>query len=173
MEVWVANTPAKAVATPAETIASKAMTFSNRGPIQNDAPETAPVDSWAGGVNDQWEPKRSSDISKPYHYWWLKQGTNEAISYQFDQAYEVSNVQVYWLELDHYDGNFRMPASWALYYKDANDEWQEVENHSPYTVLKDCYNSVDFKPVKTTGLKIIAKLQPGNSGGVLEWKVNK
>ena len=51
--------------------------------------------------------------------------------------------------------------------------WQEVENHSPYTVLKDCYNSVDFKPVKTTGLKIIAKLQPGNSGGVLEWKVNK
>ena len=173
MEIWVANTPTKAVATPAETIASKAVTFSNRGPIQNDAPETAPVDSWAGGVNDQWEPKRSSDISKPYHYWWLKQGTNEAISYQFDQAYEVSNVQVYWLEFDHYDGNFRMPASWALYYKDAKGEWQEVEDHSPYTVLKDCYNSVDFKPVKTTGLKIIAKLQKGNSGGVLEWKANK
>ena len=173
MEIWIANTPVKAVATPLPSIASKAMTFSNRGPIQNDAPETAPVDSWAGGVNDQWEPKRSSDISKPYHYWWLKQGTNEAISYQFDQAYEVSNVQVYWLEFDHYDGNFRTPASWALYYKDANDEWQEVEEHSPYTVLKDCYNSVDFKPVKTTGLKIIAKLQKGNSGGVLEWKVNK
>ena len=173
MEIWVANSPTKAVATPQPSIASKAQTFSNRGPIQNDAPETAPVDTWASGVNDQWEPKRSSDISKPYHYWWLKQGTNEAISYQFDQAYEVSNVQVYWLEFDHYDGNFRMPASWALYYKDANDEWQEVENHSPYTVLKDCYNSVDFKPVKTTGLKIIAKLQPGNSGGVLEWKVNK
>ena len=173
MEIWVANSPIKAVATPQPSIASKAQTFSNRGPIQNDAPETAPVDTWASGVNDQWEPKRSSDISKPYHYWWLKQGTNEAISYQFDQAYEVSNVQVYWLEFDHYDGNFRMPASWALYYKDANDEWQEVENHSPYTVLKDCYNSVDFKPVKTTGLKIIAKLQPGNSGGVLEWKVNK
>ena len=173
MEIWIANTPVKAVATPLPSIASKAMTFSNRGPIQNDAPETAPVDSWAGGVNDQWEPKRSSDISKPYHYWWLKQGTNEAISYQFDQAYEVSNVQVYWLEFDHYDGNFRTPASWALYYKDANDEWQEVEEHSPYTVMKDCYNSVDFKPVKTTGLKIIAKLQKGNSGGVLEWKVNK
>ena len=173
MEIWIANTPVKAVATPLPSIASKAMTFSNRGPIQNDAPETAPVDSWAGGVNDQWEPKRSSDISKPYHYWWLKQGTNEAISYQFDQAYEVSNVQVYWLEFDHYDGNFRTPASWALYYKDANDEWQEVEEHSPYTVMKDCYNSVDFKPVKTTGLKIIAKLQQGNSGGVLEWKVNK
>jgi len=173
MEVWVANTPAKAVSTPAETIASKAMTFSNRGPIQNDAPETAPVDSWAGGVNDQWEPKRSSDISKPYHYWWLKRGTTEAVSYQFDKEYEVSNVQVYWLEFDHYDGNFRTPESWALYYKDANGEWREVENHSAYTVQKDCYNSVDFKPVRTTGLKILAKLRKGESGGVLEWKVNK
>jgi DUF1680 family protein len=173
MEIWVANTPTKAVATPLPTIASKAQTFSNRGPIQNDAPETAPVDSWAGGVNDQWEPKRSSDISKPYHYWWLKQGTTEAISYQFDKEYDVSNVQVYWLEFDHYDGDFRTPESWALYYKDANGEWQEVEGHSPYTVQKDCYNSVDFKPVRTTGLKILAKLRKGESGGVLEWKVNK
>lgn len=173
MEVWIANTPMAAVATPLPTIASKAQTFCNRGPIQNDAPETAPVDSWAGGANDQWEPKRSSDTSKPYHYWWLKQGTTEAISYQFDQAYEVSNVQVYWLDFDHYDGNFRTPESWSLYYKDAKGEWQEVEGHTAYTVRKDCYNSVDFTPVKTTGLKILAKLQKGESGGVLEWKVNK
>ena len=172
MEIWVANSPSKAIATPQPTIASKAQTFSNRGPIQNDAPETAPTDSWAGGVNDQWEPKCSSDTSKPYHYWWLKQGTTEAISYQFDQEYEVSNVQVYWLDFDHYDGNFRTPESWTLYYKDANGEWQEVADHSPYTVRKDCYNSVDFAPVKTTGLKILAKLQQGESGGVLEWKVN-
>ena len=172
MEIWIANTPTQAVATPAKTIASMAQTFSNRGPIQNDAPETAPTDSWAGGVNDQWEPKRSSDVSKPYHYWWLKQGSTEAISYQFDKAYEVSNVQVYWLDFDHYDGNFRTPESWTLYYKDAQGEWLEVEAHSPYTVQKDCYNSVDFKPVKTTGLKILAKLRKGESGGVLEWKVN-
>ncbi|MBR5989700.1 MAG: glycoside hydrolase family 127 protein [Prevotella sp.] len=173
MEIWVANTPAMAVATPLPTIASKAQTFSNRGPIQNDAPETAPTDNWASGVNDQWEPKRSSDTSKPYHYWWLKQGTTEAISYQFDQEYEVSNVQIYWLDFDHYDGNFRTPESWALYYKDADGQWQEVCDHTPYTVSKDCYNSVDFRPVKTTGLKILVKLQPGNSGGILEWKVNK
>ena len=38
---------------------------------------------------------------------------------------------------------------------------------------KDCYNSVDFAPVRTTGLKILAKLRQGESGGVLEWKVNK
>ena len=172
MEVWIANTPVKAVATPRPTIASRAQTFSNRGPIQNDAPETAPTDSWAGGVNDQWEPKRSSDTSKPYHYWWLKRGTKESISYKFDQPYEVSNVQVYWLDFDHYDGNFRTPESWVLYYKTADGDWREVEQHSAFTVLKDCYNSVDFRPVTTQELKIVAQLRKGESGGVLEWKIN-
>ena len=171
MEIWIAASPAYAVATPQPTIASLAQTFSNRGPIQNDAPETAPTDSWAGGVNDQWEPKRSSDTSKPYHYWWLKRGSKESISYKFDQPYTVSNVQVYWLDFDHYDGDFRTPASWQLYYKADDGSWKEVEQHSPYGVSKDCYNSVDFKPVKTQELKIVAQLQKGQSGGVLEWKV--
>ena len=172
MEVWIARTPTAAVATPVETIASRAQTFSNRGPIQNDAPETAPVDSWAGGVNDQWEPRRSSDNSKPYHYWWLKRGTKESIAYRFDRDYEVSNVQVYWLDMDHYDGDFRTPESWTLYYQTADGEWREVEDHTPFTVRRDCYNSVSFRPVTTRGLKIVAQLREGQSGGVLEWKVN-
>lgn len=171
MEVWVASNTTTAVPTPRPGKAASAKTFANRGPIQNDAPETAPVDSWAGGVNDQWEPKRSSDTSKPYHYWWLKRGTQEAISYQWEQEQQVSEVQVYWLDFNHYDGDFRVPESWTLYYKTGNGQWREVEDHEPYTVLKDCYNSVRFKPVKTTALKIVAKLQLGQSGGVLEWKV--
>jgi hypothetical protein len=173
MEVWIAGSPATAVPTPEPTIASCAQTFSNRGAIQNDAPETAPADGWAGGVNDQWEPKRSSDTSKPYHYWWLKRGTKESISYKFDKEYDVSNVQVYWLDFDHYDGNFRAPESWTLYYKDADGQWKEVEEHSPYTVDKDRYNSVDFKSVTTRELKIVAQLREGESGGVIEWKVNR
>ena len=100
-------------------------------------------------------------------------GEAEAITYQFDKEYEVSNVQVYWLEFDHYDGDFRTPESWKLYYKTTNGEWQEVEENSAYGVRKDCYNSVDFKPIKTTSLKILAKLQDGQSGGILEWKVNR
>ena len=173
MEVWIAATPMATRQTPPTTLASQAQTFSNRGPIQNDAPETAPVDSWAGGVNDQWEPKRSSDTSKPYHYWWLKRGTQESISYKWKESQQVKNVQVYWLDFDHYDGDFRVPASWVLYYETEDGTWREVEDHEPYTVRKDCYNSVSFKPVKTKGLKIVAKLQKGLSGGVLEWKVNE
>ena len=172
MEVWVADSKDRAVPTPEPTIASKAKTFNIQAPIQKDAPESASVETPAWGVNDQWEPKRSSDISKPYFYWWLKTGSLETLAYEFDQPYTVSNVQVYWLDFDHYDGNYRVPASWKLYYKDGNS-WKEVEALNEYGVKKDCYNSLDFKPVKTTGLKIAAQLQEGESGGIIEWKVNE
>ena len=40
------------------------------------------------------------------------------------------------------------------------------------TVFKlDCYNTVRFKPVKTLALRLKAKLEKDNSGGILEWKV--
>lgn len=171
MAVWMAASPSCTRVSPEPTIASKARTIFFQSAIQKDAPETAAVEGEAWGVNDQWEPRRSSDTSKPYHYWWLKYGTKESVAYDFDKEYEVSNVQVYWLDFDHYDGNFRAPESWTLYYKDG-DQWREVEQPSPYGVAKDCYNSVDFKPVKTKGLKIVAQLQKGQSGGIIEWKVN-
>jgi len=171
MEVWIADSPTKAYPKPAPTIASKATSVTIQAPIQKDAPESASTEGWAWGVNDQWEPLRSSYTAKPYFYWWLKMGTEESIAYKFDEPTEVSNVQVYWLEFDHYDGSYRTPESWKLYYKDG-DTYKEVEAADPYTCDKDCYNSVNFKPVKTTSLKIKAKLRDGYSGGVLEWKVN-
>jgi len=173
MEVWVASSPAYARVEPKPTIASMARTLSFKNPIQQDAIKTDDEETWADGVNDQWEPTKSADTSKPYHYWWLKKGTEETIAYAFDKERTVSNVQVYWLDLDHYDGNFRVPEWWKLYYKTATGQWQPVEAEGEYTVERDRYNSVDFKPVKTTGLRIVAKLRKGQSGGVLEWKVNE
>lgn len=171
MAVWIPEAAEFAHPEPQPTIASKARTLMMQAPIQKDAPESASIETYAWGVNDQWEPKRSSDTSKPYHYWWLKTGTPETLVYEFDKPYKVSNVQVYWLDFDHYDGNFRVPESWRLYYKKGNT-WKEVEALTPYSIGKDCYNSLDFTPVETTGLKIIAQLQKGVSGGIIEWKVN-
>ncbi|NDV58492.1 glycoside hydrolase family 127 protein [Bacteroides sp. 519] len=171
MVVWIPECAEYARPTPESTIASRARTLMIQLPIQKDAPVSAQKEEEAWGVNDQWEPKRSSDISKPYHYWWLKRGTQETLAYEFDKPETVSNVEVYWLDFDHYDGDFRVPESWKLYYKDGN-KWKEVEALNKYTVKKDCYNSLDFKPVTTTGLKIAAQLQNGVSGGVIEWKVN-
>ncbi len=171
MEVWIPESKEYAWPTPLPTIASKAKTMMIQAPIQKDAPASASQEVPAWGVNDQWEPKRSSDTSKPYHYWWLKEGTVETLAYEFDKPYSVSNVEVYWLDFDHYDGDFRVPESWKLYYK-SGKEWKEVKALDPYTVDKDKYNKVNFAPVTTTGLKIEAKLQEGVSGGIIEWKVN-
>ena len=171
MAVWIPYTPQIVRPTPEPTIASRAQTMVIKAPIQTGATLIASPEEPSWGVNDQWEPKSSADISKPYHYWWMKHGTIETLAYDFENEETVSNVQVYWLDFDHYDGNFRVPEYWKLYYKAGND-WKEVETTETYTTLKDCYNSLTFKPVKTKGLKIEAKLQKGVSGGVLEWKVN-
>ena len=139
--------------------------------LTSDAPAATSNLQWAWGYNDQWEPVSSSDTSKPYHYWWLRRGTLENVCYEFDSPQTVSGVDVYWLDFDHYDGSFRVPESWTLYYKDGANRWKEVEATCAYGVDKDKYNRLTFSPVETTGLKIVAKLQEGQSGGVIEWKV--
>jgi hypothetical protein len=152
MAVWIPSMASYAKATPEPTIASRATSVN------------------AYGVNDQWEPSNSADISKPYFYWWGKSGMEESVEYAFNQPETVSNVEVYWLDFDQYDGNYRVPESWKLYYKEGED-WKKVEAKGACTTKKDAYNSLDFVPVKTIGLKITAKLQKGVSGGVIEWKV--
>lgn len=171
MAVWIPVNAETARPTPVPTVASKAHTLMIQAPIQKDAPESAAVESWAWGVNDQWEPKSSADNSKPYHYWWLRNGSLETLAYQFEQPEQVSSVAVYWLDFDHYDGDYRVPESWKLYYKEGT-LWKEVEALDEYGVKKDCYNVLHFKPVVTTGLKIAAQLQKNVSGGIIEWKVN-
>lgn len=170
MAVWIPQEARYARPTPSATVASRARTMMIQAPIQKDAPASAAIETWAWGCNDQWEPASSSDTSKPYHYWWLKKGTEETLAYAFDQTYTVSGVQVYWLDFDHYDGNFRVPESWKLFYKKGN-HWKEVQALNAYEVKKDCYNTLNFTPVETSGLKIVAQLQPNVSGGIIEWKV--
>jgi len=64
-----------------------------------------------------------------------------------------------------------VPESWELLFQDKNNNWVKVETSDSYTTYLDRYNTVFFKPIKTKGLRIKAKLQKDNSGGILEWKV--
>lgn len=172
MAVWIPEDAATAHPTPEPTVASEAMMFSEPTTLSSDAPAATSNLQWAWGYNDQWEPTGSDDTSKPYHYWWLRNGTTENLCYKFNEPVEVTDVDVYWLEFDHYDGNYRVPENWTLYYADDSGRWKEVSNPSGYGTDKDCYNHVSFDPVTTTALKLAAKLQDGQSGGVIEWKVN-
>ncbi len=170
--VWTPESSDYAIVKPEPTIASKAHQ----------------VDGW--GFNDQFEPKSSDDINTPYHYWWLKAGTEESIGYKFDRPEKISAVEVYWLAFDHYDVIYKAPESWKLLYKDGNT-WKEVKNNLPYGTELDKYNKVSFDPITTSELKMVVQLQrpqtdkqeeekgpqivdvgrKGYSGGVIEWKV--
>lgn len=171
MAVWIPASASYARSTPKPTIASEAQSFTIvSAPIQKDGLVKERREG-CYGVNDQWDPQSSDDLSKPYHYFWLKNGTEESIEYVFNKPETVANTQVYWLDFDHYDGNYRVPANWKIQYKVGNT-WKDVEAKGEYGCKKHCYNSVDFTPVRTTGLRLVVRLQKGESGGVIEWKVN-
>lgn len=173
MVVWTPEKPEYAIPEPQPSIASQA----------------EQIGGW--GFNDQMEPRSSSDLNTPYHYWWLKNGTEESIGYRFSEPQKISAVDVYWLAFEHYDVIYRVPDYWKLFFR-AGEEWVEVKNPSRYGVERDRYNHLNFDPVVTTELKLVAKLQgpdstqqrhPNNplqavdidqrgySGGVIEWKL--
>jgi hypothetical protein len=136
-----------------------------------DSAKTAASTDWAPGLNDGFDPKNSGDTDKSYFYWWLRKGTEETVEYEFKEPVTVSESSVYWLNMDHYDGNYRVPEQWQLLVQDAKKNWVSVETSDNYSTELDRYNTIHFKPVKTSALRIKVKLQDETSGGILEWKV--
>jgi Beta-L-arabinofuranosidase, GH127 catalytic domain/Beta-L-arabinofuranosidase, GH127 middle domain len=120
-------------------------------------------------LSDGLVPANSNDHGIPRFTWWDHRGTTEWIQYRFDRPRTVSAVAVYWFD-DTGTGQCRVPASWNLLYR-VDDAWRPVAGASAFGTQRDGFNQVTFTPVETPGLRIVARLQPGFSGGVLEWKV--
>jgi DUF1680 family protein len=133
--------------------------------------KTAASTDWAPGLSDGFDPKHSGDTDKSYFYWWLRKGSEETVDYQLKEPVTVSESSVYWLNMNHYDGNYRVPESWQLLYQDAKKNWLPVKTTERYATNLDCYNTIHFAPVKTSALRIKVQLQKESSGGILEWKV--
>jgi hypothetical protein len=117
------------------------------------------------------EPRSSYDTSIPRFTWWPRTGSQEWVVRQFDAPRTVAAVEVYWFD-DTGHGGCRVPRSWRLFYRDGK-EWKPVGGASEFAVAKDRYNKVTFAPVTTTALRLEAQLQPGVSGGILEWKTRE
>ena len=120
-------------------------------------------------VADRREPENSHDQSLPRMTWWDHRGTAEWVQYDLGQPMTVRATEVYWFD-DEPGGGCRIPASWKLLYR-TGDKWQEVPQASGYGTTKDQFNRTTFDPITTTGLRMEVQLQPGFSGGILEWKV--
>jgi hypothetical protein len=123
------------------------------------------IDALADGL----EPASSNDHDIPRFTWWDHRGTAEWVQYDFPQPKSVSSVEVYWFD-DTGSGQCRIPKSWRLFYRDGS-EWKPVSNASVPAVTNDQWNRVSFPAVTASGLKIEVQLQPGFSGGILEWRL--
>jgi hypothetical protein len=159
MQVWMPRTADRAVAPPRPTMASCS---------KPSASHTHDGDS-VRALNDQREPSASDDHGVPRHTWWDHRGTSEWVQYDLDRPREVSAVDLYWFD-DTGRGACRVPASWKLLYR-SRGQWQAVQTAGPYGLTRDQYNRLTFSPVTADALRVEVALQPGFSGGVLEWKV--
>jgi DUF1680 family protein len=126
---------------------------------------------WVWGLNTGFDPRSSSDIDKIYYYFWESDHPDEWVEYDFRAPVTLSQSRVYWLNLDQYDGNYRVPDSWSLVVQNAKKSWVPVITSDAYGLELDTYNTVTFKPVRTNAIRMKVRLQKGNSAGILAWKV--
>ena len=121
-------------------------------------------------LSDKMLPKNSNDQGIPRFTWWPRKGTTEWVQYDFDKPKIISSADVYFFD-DTGGGGCRIPKSWRLMYKQG-DQWKQVPNVGSYTVEKDKFNKVSFKPVNAQSLRIEVQLQPDFSAGILEWQTD-
>jgi hypothetical protein len=158
MLVWMAGSPDRA----------RRPSLASHG--KPSASHCNPTDTLAA-LNDQPEsPNASDDTSLRRFTWWDHRGTREWVQYDFPVPTKISAAEVYWWDERRIRAHCRVPASWRLLYL-ATDGWQPVRDPSDYGLVMDRFNRVTFEPVETKSLRIEVQLQPGWSGGILEWRV--
>lgn len=114
----------------------------------------------------------SQGVGIPRFTWWNHLGTTEWVEYTYAKPHTIGSCQVYWFDDEATGGQCRVPASWRVLYWDGA-AWNEVANASGYAFAKDTWNRVTFTKVTTTQIRIEVKLQPGFSGGILEWRADQ
>ncbi len=159
MAVWLPRDPALAEVPQIPTIASQGVP---------NASHIFSADSLTA-LNDQLEPSKSYDQTIPRLTWWDHLGTAEWVQYDFEKPLRIAGVSVYWFD-DTGHGGCRVPQSWRMLYKDA-DQWKPVVSPNEFPAKVDRFNQVDFESIETTAIRLEVQLQPKYSAGILEWKV--
>jgi DUF1680 family protein len=158
MAVWLATSKEYTKPLPPPTIASKSV-------ISVSAKKSSIV-----AINDGLLPEHSNDRSVIYYHWWPEKDTTHWIQYDFEKLTEISSSKIYWFD-DGPFGGCRIPACWKLLYKTTSGEWKPVETNGNYPVVKNELNSIQFKNVTTSAVKLEVQLPVDNSAGIYEWIV--
>jgi DUF1680 family protein len=158
MIVWLPDNESSAQPEPYPTPATNAnVTVSGK-------PQQRTVDV----IKDGETPAASNDRDG-YFDWFPARGNKETVDYTFAQPSQVKECGLYWFD-DTGRGSVRVPASWRLLYKDG-EEWKPVETSDAYGTAKDGFNTVKFKPVTTTALRVELQAQPNFAIGMQKWTV--
>jgi len=120
-------------------------------------------------IKDQEEPLNSNDHSVSYYNWWPEKDKVEWVEYDFEKTETISKTKVYWYD-DGPDGGCRIPDTWEILYLNENI-WTPISSKMKYKVTKDGWDSIDFKPVKASAIKLKVKLNKDYSSGIYEWIV--
>ncbi len=115
-------------------------------------------------------PMTSNDHSLPRLTWWPHQGTAEWAMYELPAPLRLVASEVYWFD-DTPRGGCAIPARWHLAYLDAAGQWVPVPGAEYDEPARDRWCKATSAAVETKALRLMVELQPGKSGGVLEWRV--
>ena len=122
-------------------------------------------------LDDGAQPKNSADRSIPRFTWGDHKGRAEWVQRSFTKPRKVGSVEVYWFDDEPAGGDFRVPRSLQLMYRDR-EGWKPVAEASRGGTVRDRYNKITFAPVTATALRLEARFQPDFRCGILELKIN-
>lgn len=143
-----------------------------------------PLMSYSRGDSDPYAamfdgkvPRDSGDRGLPrfttYSFGGAEHGKLHWVRKKFDAPTIVSTCAVWWYEESASKGDVRLPKWWKiLYLKDG--EWHEVEDASGYGIEPGKFNTVTFKPVTTTQLRLDVQTQTEPhrwAMGIYEWQI--
>jgi hypothetical protein len=161
MKVWMPLSPVPQNAGGLEALAKVSLSFVS-GNCQ----------PW--GINDGVEPTSSSQQPAALCHWWPHKGTTEWVQYNWPKPIRAAGAKVYWFD-DTGRGECKLPEAWEIQWLD-NGQWKPLEPEPGaekinYHIQKDHWNEVSFKPVTTTALRLVVKLQKDWAAGIHEWKI--
>ncbi len=117
-------------------------------------------------LSDGLMPKDSGDETIPRFTWWPRKGSTEWVEYDFPATRTFSHCDVYWFDDRENGGGCRVPESWQLQVL-VNGAWHPTAIGKG--VLRNAVNALEFFPETANKFRLQVKLQPGFSGGILEW----
>lgn len=126
---------------------------------------TSYVSPWEtlSAVNDNSSPASSNDKSKGAYGNWYNPNSFQWVQYDWQQNYSLSSTEIYWFDDN---GGVLVPTTAYLEYWNGNS-WVRAGN---LPLRKDAFNKLALGDIVTNRVRV-SMLNPGESTGILEWRV--